>query len=377
MSQGSLKHRRIALVLGPSTGGIGTHVASLAAGLVERGDAVLVVGPPETEERFGFRAKGARFAPVPVTAKPSPELPLAWWAARSALRGITGRGVDLVHAHGLTAGLTALAARPSGAALVTTWHNQLITTGLKRRVSDELEKRLARGVDVALAASSDLHEHLVGLGARDARLAPVAAPPRRASGEPRAIRDELGIGDRPLLLSVGRLHPQKDYDTLIAAASRWTGLEPAGDARRGAPVVAVAGDGPERGRLQGLIDASGADVRLLGHRTDVGDLLAAADLALVTSRWEARQLFAQEALQAGVPLLTTRTGGIPELVGDAALYFEVGDVDALDQAVRGLLADPDRLAAHAEAGLAKAATWPDEARMLDSLDALYLELTGR
>jgi glycosyltransferase involved in cell wall biosynthesis len=365
-----VSHRRIALVLGPSTGGIGTHVASLAAGLVERGDAVLVVGPAETEERFGFRAKGARFAPAPITAKPSPELPLAWWAARNALRGITGRGVDLVHAHGLTAGLTALAARPSGAALVTTWHNQLITSGIKRRVSDEIEKRLARGVDVALAASSDLHEHLVALGARDARLAPVAAPPRIALGSPDAIRTELGIGDRPLLVSVGRLHPQKDYDVLIAAASRWTGLDRA-------PVVVIAGDGPERMRLQGLIDASGADVRLLGHRTDVGDLLAAADLALVTSKWEARQLFAQEVLQAGVPLVTTRTGGIPELVGDAALYFEVGDAEGLDRTVRGLLDDPARLASYAEAALARAATWPDEAQMLDALDALYLELTGR
>lgn len=370
MSRIRLKHRRVALVLGPSTGGIGTHVASLAAGLVERGDAVLVVGPPETEERFGFRAKGARFMPAPITAKPSPELPLAWWAARSALRGITGRGVDLVHAHGLTAGITALAARPSGAALVTTWHNQLITAGAKRRVSDEIEKRLARGVDVALAASSDLHEHLVDLGARDARLAPVAAPPRPTLGDPAAVRGELGIGDRPLLLSVGRLHPQKDYDTLIAAAQRWTALG-------NPPVVAVAGDGPERTRLQGLIDATGADVRLLGHRTDVGDLLGAADLAVISSQWEARQLFAQEALQAGVPLVTTRTGGIPELVGDAAVYFEVGDVDALDQAVRGLLDDPARLEKYAESSLARAATWPDEAQMLDSIDALYLELTGR
>ncbi|MQM25810.1 glycosyltransferase family 4 protein [Glycomyces albidus] len=371
MSRILSKRRRVALVLGPSVGGIGTHVASVAEGLVARGDAVLVVGPPETEERFGFRARGARFAPAPITAKPSPELPLAWWSARNALRGITGRGVDLVHAHGLTAGITALAARPSGAALVTTWHNQLITAGLKRRVSDQIEKRLARGVDVALAASSDLHEHLVDLGAKDARLAPVAAPPRRATGEARAIRDELGIGDdRPVLLSVGRLHPQKDYDTLIAAAARWSDLDPA-------PLVVIAGDGPERDRLQGLIDATGADVRLLGHRTDVGDLLAAADLSVVTSQWEARQLFAQETLQAGVPLVTTRTGGIPELVGDAGLYFEVGDVDALDLTVRRLLADPAELDGYREASLARAATWPDEAQMLDALDALYLELTGR
>ncbi|THV41365.1 glycosyltransferase family 4 protein [Glycomyces buryatensis] len=365
-----MSHRRIALVLGPSIGGIGTHVASVASGLVERGDSVLVVGPPETEERFGFRARGARFAPAPITAKPSPELPLAWWAARSALHGITGRGVDVVHAHGLTAGLTALAARPSNAALVCTWHNQLITSGVKRKVSDQIEKRLARGVDVALAASTDLHEHLISLSASDARMAPVAAPPRRSEGEPGAVRAELGIGDRPLLLSVGRLHPQKDYDTLIAAAAGWKDLHPE-------PVVAIAGDGPERERLQGLIDATGADVRLLGYRTDVADLLAAADIALVTSQWEARQLFAQEVLQAGVPLVATRTGGIPELVEGASILFDVGDLKALDSAVRGLLTDPDRSAALSTAALERAATWPDEEQMLDSLDALYLELTGR
>ncbi|GAB3654156.1 glycosyltransferase family 4 protein [Glycomyces tarimensis] len=365
-----MSHRRIALVLGPSTGGIGTHVASMASGLVERGDAVLVIGPPETEERFGFRSRGARFAPAPITAKPSPELPLAWWAARGALRGATGRGVDVVHAHGLTAGITALAARPRHAALVTTWHNQLITSGAKRKLADQIEKRLARGVDVALAASSDLHDHLIALGAADARLAPVAAPPRRAEGDAASIRAELGLDSRPLVLSVGRLHVQKDYDTLIAAARRWSDLDPA-------PVVAVAGDGPERDRLQDLIDATGADVRLLGHRTDVADLLAAADLAVVTSQWEARQLFAQEALQAGVPLVASRTGGIPELVGDAAVLFEVGDVDALDTAVRGLLTEPARLGELSEAGRAKAATWPNEEQMLDALDALYMELTGR
>ena len=79
---------------------------------------------------------------------------------------------------------------------------------------------------------------------------------------------------------------------------------------------------------------------LLGHRTDVADLLAAADLAVVTSDWEARQLFAQEALRAGVPLVATAVGGLPELVGDAAVLVPPGDVDALDAAVRRLLDDP-------------------------------------
>ncbi|WP_026923835.1 glycosyltransferase family 4 protein [Glycomyces arizonensis] len=365
-----MSHRRIALVLGPSTGGIGTHVASVASGLVDRGDAVLVVGPPETEERFGFRSRGARFAPAPITAKPSPQLPTAWWATFNALRGVTGRGVDLVHAHGMTAGLTALAARPAGAALVTTWHNTQLTSGIKRRLYDQAEKRLARGVDVALAISSDLHEHLIDLGAADARTAQAPAPPLRAAGDREAVRAQLGIGDRHLILSVGRLHAQKDFDTLIDAAQRWRERGPA-------PVVAIAGDGPEHDRLQALIEGTGAEVRLLGHRSDVADLLAAADLFVNTSRWEGYPLSLQEAMQAGLPLVATRTGGIPDLVGDAAILFDAGDVDALDEAVTGLLDHPERLAALGEAGRAQAATWPDEAQVIDAIDALYSELTGR
>lgn len=365
-----MSHRRIALVLGPSTGGIGTHVASLAAGLAARGDAVMVVGPPETEERFGFRSTGARFVAAPISARPSPSLPAAWWTVSRALRGVTGRGVDLVHAHGMTAGITALAARPPGAALVTTWHNTQLSSGFKRRVLDVAETRLARGVDVALAISSDLHSHLVSLGATDVRLAQAPAPPLRDPGDRAAIRSQLDIGERPLILSIGRLAEQKDFDTLVAAAGRWTKLDPA-------PVVAIAGDGPERDRLQSLINATGADVRLLGYRSDVSDLLAAADLVANTSRWEGYPLSLQEAMQAGLPLVATRTGGVPDLVGDGAILFDVGDVDALDQTVTGLLADPDRLADLGRAARAQADTWPDEERVLDSIDALYLELTGR
>ncbi|QSB03916.1 glycosyltransferase family 4 protein [Natronoglycomyces albus] len=362
--------RRIAFVLGPSTGGIGTHVASIAGGFAQRGDRVTVVAPAEVEDRFGFTDKGARFVAAPISNKPGPGLGLAWKATRKALSGISGRGVDIVHAHGLTGGLTALLARPATSSLLCTWHNQLITEGLKRTVSNSAEKRLARSVDIALAASSDLQAHLISLGARDARLAPVAAPDRRAAGSPTAVAEELDLQGRPLIVSVGRLHQQKDYDTLVNAASAWSKMEPS-------PVVAIAGDGPERERLQGLIDSAGVDVRLLGHRSDVANLLAAATLAVVTSQWEARQLFAQEVLQAGIPLVATRTGGIPELVGDAATLFEVGDVEGLSEAVATLLGDESLRQERSKAGTAQAATWPDEAATIDQLDAIYRELVGR
>ena len=92
---------------------------------------------------------------------------------------------------------------------------------------------------------------------------------------------------------------------------------------------------------------------LLGHRDDLGSLLAAADLALLTSTWEARALVAQEALLAGLPLVSTRVGGIAELVGDAAVLVEPGDAaGARPTRCAALADDPGRAGASASAAAA-------------------------
>jgi hypothetical protein len=122
----------------------------------------------------------------------------------------------------------------------------------------------------------------------------------------------------------------------------------------------IAGTGPSYLDLAADISAARAPVTLLGHRDDVADLLGAADLAVVTSVWEARQMFAQEVLRSGTPLVATAVGGIPDLVGDAAVLVPAADVDALDRAVRDLLDNPARRAEHAAAGRARAQTWPTE-----------------
>jgi glycosyltransferase involved in cell wall biosynthesis len=234
-----------------------------------------------------------------------------------------------------------------------------------------LERTVARAATLTLGASADLVDRARAAGARDARLGEVAAPelpaPRRGRA---AVRAEFGATpDTPMIVSVGRLHPQKRYDILIDAAARWRDLRPA-------PVVLIAGSGPSYMDLAARVSGARAPVSLLGHRTDVADLLAAADLAVVTSEWEARQLFAQEALRAGVPLVATAVGGLTDLVGDAAVLVPPGDVDAVDAAVRGLLADPDRRTGYADRGRRRAATWPTEAQTVARLLAVYAELDG-
>jgi glycosyltransferase involved in cell wall biosynthesis len=128
--------------------------------------------------------------------------------------------------------------------------------------------------------------------------------------------------------------------------------------------------------LSARIAAERLPVALLGRRTDVADLLAAADLVVLPSRWEARSLTAQEALRTGTPLVASRAGGLPELLGDAAELVPPGDAAALAQAVTALLTDPSRAAALAAAGRERAAGWPDEAATARQLVAVYRELLG-
>jgi len=359
-------HGSVALVLGSSTGGVGQHVASLARGLIAAGCRVLVCGPAATDELFGFAAAGAEFVAVEIPASPGPQDSGAIRAMRKAL---SGREVDVVHAHGLRAAFVVSLARPA-APLVVTWHNAVLARGLRGQASALVERIVARAATLTLGASEDLVERALSLGARSARLGAVAAPalaaPRRSRA---AVRAEFRLTpDIPLIVSVGRLHPQKRYDVLIEATARWRDLTPP-------PMVVVAGSGPSYMQLAQRASEVRAKLYLLGHRTDVPDLLAGADLAVITSDWEARQLFAQEALHAGVPLVSTAVGGLPGLVGDAAVLIPPGDVDALDAAVRGLLADPARRAEYAARGPRQAATWPTEQDTVADVIAAYASVT--
>ncbi|MDG4798391.1 glycosyltransferase family 4 protein [Micromonospora sp. WMMD1082] len=361
------RHGTVVLLLASSTGGVGQHVRALTRGLTAVGEPVLVCGPAATQDQFDFVAAGARFQPVEIP----PNLTPADARAVTALRRLlAAERVSVVHAHGLRAGLVAVLARPA-APLVVTWHNAVLAGGLRGSLSRLAERVVARGARVTLGASADLVARAAALGATDARLAPVAAPdlpaPRRRRA---AVRAEFAVtADQPLILSVGRLHPQKRYDVLVDAAARWRERNPP-------PAVVIAGSGPAYLPLAARVSAARAPVTLLGHRTDVADLLSGADLAVVTSDWEARQLFAQEALRAGVPLVATAVGGLPDLVGDAAVLVPPGDVDAVDAAVRELLDDDAGRAELARRGAARAATWPTEAATVAQLAALYAELAA-
>ncbi|MDF4249748.1 glycosyltransferase family 4 protein [Streptomyces sp. WMMB303] len=344
------------------------HARSLASGLTARGVRVTVCTRHDAALRHSFTGTGAEFTALPARSEAD---------AVARLRAVCAEA-DLVHAHGLRAGLLAalaLGRRRGPVPLVVTWHalpragpgHASRTDAAHDLVTRLLLRRVARAATVVLGTTTELVDAARRSGARDARLAPapvpltgaVPAPDREDAAAPDRLgstaRAGLGVADRPLLVAVGRLDGRRGHghDTALTAARAWRGLTPA-------PLLAVAGEGPGRDVLQRRIDKEKLPVRLLGRRDDALRLLAEADIALQPTRCRGPSLVAQEALRAGVPLVAAASGGVPELVGTAAVLVPCGDADSLASAVLGLLADPARRAALGAAGRARARTWPGE-----------------
>ncbi|MFG2122451.1 glycosyltransferase family 4 protein [Streptomyces sp. NPDC048710] len=357
---------RTVQVLGGGNAGSSAHVRSLAEGLVARGVRVTVCAPDEADHAYDFTGVGADHVHVPRSSDPG---------SVAALRAACA-DADLVHAHGLHASFRAvLALSGRRTPLVVTWHNRARAEGARAHLLRLLERRVVRTAAVVLGTTSDLVDRARRTGARDARLAAVGLPGRRRPvdhDDPDRLRPktraELGATGRPVLMAVGSLDRERGYDVLLDAARAWRDLDPV-------PLVVVAGEGPLRPVLQRRIEDEELPVRLVGRREDVPELLAAADLALVTSSWESRSVLAQEALHARVPLVATRVGGVPDLVGDAAELVPYGDAEALADTVVRLLADPERRELLRERGTRQAATWPTEDETVAQVLSVYDELT--
>ena len=336
-------------------GGMQTHTGELTRALDALGlcQTVVTTRPPGTPAtaRFGERARVVRLG-VPVTAfRQFYAVPASRVLPRLAAAS------DLVHAHvGEDIAVVPLALAATwrgGIPLVLTVHCSVRYTLTVRSTRAALLKTLGgwwerRGecrADRVIVLTARLAGILVDHGVPADRIdvIPSGVRPRLFAASDGSAASAVSDGadpaaalPRPRVVFLGRLHRQKNVDLLLAAAVRL---------RHPAHVV-LAGDGPERRRLEELSRQLGlADrVTFLGFvdHDRVPALLRGADLLVMPSRYEELGTAMVEAMHSGVPVVATRTGGIPDVIRDgvSGLLVAPGDVDGLAGAIDRMLADP-------------------------------------
>lgn len=228
----------------------------------------------------------------------------------------------------------ALAARPLR--VVHTLHNLA-----EREVepqSQALQRVAFRGLVTPVAIGEAVAASMAPLYGAPARHVVANGIPTAASRAPpgtrEALRAALHAADHPVLLSAGRLNPQKNHAVLIDAVA---------DPRLARVHLWIAGEGELAEDLAARVrDRGVADrVRLLGVRTDVPALMAAADLFVLPSTWEGNPLVVMEAMAAGLPVVATAVGCVPELLSpDTGRLVPAGVSEALVTAIADLTADP-------------------------------------
>lgn len=320
-------------------GGIQRHVLDLTAALRDAGHQVTLAGD---DGDWRDKVAGPDYIALPMTSmtwegggmlarlRPVPR------AVLQLRRELARRQIDLIHSHETAPALVARlanfgAARP----LVMTYHGaaperEAEVARMARFCADKVispsHRSLKRLIDQGLDAAKT---QVLGLG--------VPAPAPIPEAQIAARRAEmLGTAPGPLIFSLSRMSAQKGIDDMIAVAQKVI-------ARHPGAVFAVAGGGPMTAEITQWVAASGlgAQFRLLGPISAVAEHLQAADLYLLTSRWENLPISIVEAFRAGLPVIATDGGGVRELVDDqVGALCPVGAIDQIADEISLLLADP-------------------------------------
>ena len=222
---------------------------------------------------------------------------------------------DVLHSHMVHANLLARAVRAivPVPALVTTIHS-INDGGRLRMAAYRLTSGLANRVTIISRLAAD---HYLAIGAVPAHLlevVPNAVDTDRFRHLPHArtlIRKELGLGDEFVWLAVGRFEEAKDYPTMIGAFAQLAG-------RRPASRLLLVGKGSLQDDVERQVRAAGLEnsVRFLGVRRDVPELMSAADGYVLSSAWEGMPVVLLEAAAVELPIVSTRVGGVAEVVED-------------------------------------------------------------
>ena len=341
--------RIFSILASPAPGGAEMLVRNLCAEFVGRGhachilfmsDAAGVGNPVRFEQEFlaGLTADGVTYEVM----KPS-GFRNVLSDARRLRRATEAFRPDILHVH-LARGL--MCRSLSGIRVPTVYTHHNVTTNF----SPLLFKLFDRSVDHYVAIGQACRELLEKHVRKPITSIPNGVPVSFSQGGP-----GRKLSAEPFILAVGNLSPKKDYAALVEAA---VAVVPRLAAQGRTARFAIAGEGPERGRIERLIEERGLSGRfeLLGARPDVAALMRQADILVNSSVHEGLPITLIEAAMSGLPAVATDVGGNAEVVLDGRSGFVVpaGQPHALADRIVALLTDERLHAAFSEAALAHA-----------------------
>jgi glycosyltransferase involved in cell wall biosynthesis len=307
-------------------------VGQLAAG--HHVTALSLAPPPDGPLAAEFRAAGVEVERV-ARAKPGLDpvliLRLAWW--------LRGHHTQLVHTHNRMALIYgAPAGRLAHAAVVHTKHGNNPKGGT-RLLAANLAARCADAFVAVSDETAAFARKRREIDERKLLVIPNGIELGRFNPAPAArdrVRRELGIPAGAWVIgTVGRIAPEKNHALLVRAIAPLLGPETR---------LVVAGDGPLLPELKALVQSLGVAgfVHLLGVRRDVPDVLNALDTFVLSSDTEGLPLVVLEAMATALPVLSTRVGGVPNVLeeGQTGMLVPVGDEAALRDRAAQLRGDP-------------------------------------
>ncbi len=354
-------------------GGLERVVQALATGHSARGHHVhvaLILDSSARESPLGAALARTR-AVVHVFTPP----PRAYLAERRWVSALCQQlDPDVVHTHGYRADvLDAGAGRRFGIPTLTTVHG--FTGGsLKNRIYESLQIVAFRRFDAVVAVSKSLGSLLVRRGVPSGRVHTIvnAWQPGELPLPRVEARQALGLPPDGFRVGfVGRLTREKGADVLLEAAALL----------RNEPVaVSVLGDGAERQRLEARAEGLGLGSRISWHGAvpNAARLMHAFDVVAISSRTEGTPIVLFEAIAAGVPVVATSVGGIPDVVtGAEALLVPPEDPRALADALLAVSRDPASAAVRCAAAARRLQERFGEEPWLSAYEGLYRDLASR
>jgi glycosyltransferase involved in cell wall biosynthesis len=286
---------------------------------------------------------------------------------------------DVVHSHMVHANLMARALRLVAPvpALVSTIHN-VYEGGRVRMAAYRLTNGLVDHMTIVSQAAYDrfIADGIVPAGIL--RLVPNGVDTARfrdvAPGAREAVRRSVGLGDEFVWLAVGRFERAKDYPNMLRAFATVRAREPRA-------VLVLVGRGSLQTETEQLVRTLGIEgVRFAGVRTDVPEVMSAADGYVMSSAWEGMPMVLLEAAAAGLPIVSTRVGGNHEVIleGQSGLLVPPSDSDALGAAMLRLTRLPEeerrRMGARGQEHIR---AHYDLARVAERWEGLYREVRAR